>query len=188
MKLMSVPRWPSGVGHRPARLLVATALVGLTLTGCSKADPGVAAYVGDDEVTQTQVDQAVKGLASIVEAGQTVSVEAVVNALIQGELAEQIAAEQKIPLTDAARTAVLKGTNLADLVNVADAQPVVYDVADQAIVAQKLGNAAYLDQVKTRSVTLNPRYGVLDPTQKTIVSDQSGSLSVPAPNPPVAAP
>lgn len=183
MKLRSAPG-----RSRPVRLLAATALLGVTLTGCAHADPGVAAYVGDDEITQAQVDQAISGLSSIVEAGQSVSVEAVVNALIQGELADQIAAEQKIPLTDAARVAALKGSNLETLVDVADAQPVVYDVADQAIVAQKLGNAAYLDQVKSAEVTLNPRYGVLDPTQKTIVTDKSGSLSVPAPNASVAAP
>ena len=170
------------------RSVVAVALVGLTLAGCSRSNPGVAAYVGNEEVSQSQVDQAVSGLSSIVQAGQSVSVEAVVNALIQGELSEQIAADQKIPLTDADRAKVLKGTNLADLVNVPDAQPVVFDVADQAIVSQKLGAAAYLAEVKRRTVTLNPRYGVLDPAQKTIVTDQSGSLSVPAPNASVAQP
>jgi hypothetical protein len=30
-------------------------------------------------------------------------------------------------------------------------------------------------------VTLNPRFGVLDPTQKTIITDQSASLAEPAP-------
>jgi hypothetical protein len=177
--------------YLPARLrrpVVVTVLLGLTLTACGHADPGVAAYVGDEEVSQSQVDQAVHGLASIVNAGQSVSVEAVVNALIQGELAQQIAADQKIEITNADRDKVLKGSNLASLVTVPDAQPVVFDVADQAIVAQKLGNAAYLDAVKKRTVVLNPRYGVLDPAQKTILSDQSGSLSVPAPNDPVATP
>ncbi|WP_375423375.1 hypothetical protein [uncultured Friedmanniella sp.] len=173
---------------RRRRSVVVMVLAGLALTACGHADPGVAAYVGDQEVSQSQVDQAVKGLSSIVDAGQSVSVEAVVNALVQGELAEQIAVDRKIEITDAERDAALKGTNLAGLVKVADAQPVVFDVADQAIVAQKLGNAAYLDEVKKRSVILNPRYGVLDPTQKTIVADQSGSLSVPAPNASVAAP
>lgn len=177
MKLTSVPRMP-----RRYRVLAVTAVVGLTLVGCGRADPGVAAYVGDQEITQAQVDQAVSGLGSLVQAGQSVSVEAVVNALVQGELAQQIAADQKVPLTDAARAAALKGTNLADLVKVPDAQPVVCDVADQAIVAQQLGNAAYLEQVKGRRVILNPRYGVLDPARKTIVTDKSGSLSVPAPN------
>lgn len=175
----------------PARLrrtVVGTVLVGLSLAACSHADPSVAAYVGNDRVTQDQVDQAVSGLSSIVQAGQSVSVEAVVNALIQGELSDQIAADQKIAITDADRIKVLQGTNLAGLVDVADAKPVVYDVADQAIVSQKLGAAGYLAQVKARTVTLNPRYGVLDPAQKTIVSDQSGSLSVPAANATPAAP
>jgi hypothetical protein len=173
---------------RLRRTVVGTVLLGLTLTACGHADPGVAAYVGTEQVSQAQVDQAVKGLGSLAQAGQSVSVAAVVNALIGGELAAQIAAEKNIQITPADRDKVLKGTNVASLVAVPEAQPVVYGLADQAIVTQKLGQTAYLDEVKKWTVTLNPRYGVLDPARKAILADQSGSLSVPAPNASVAAP
>jgi hypothetical protein len=155
-------------------------LLGLALAGCAEASPGVVAYVGDDTISQTSLDRAVSGLSSTLEEGQTVSSEAVVNAMIQGELSEQIAADQKIAITDADRDAVLAGSELAPLVAVTDAKPVVYDVADQQIVAQKIGAEAYLAEVQRRSVKLNPRYGVLDPAQKIIVTGQSGSLSRPA--------
>jgi hypothetical protein len=32
-------------------------------------------------------------------------------------------------------------------------------------------------------VTLNPRFGVLDPNQKTIITDKSASLAKPMPGP-----
>lgn len=169
---------------RPRRVVAAAAvLLGLALAGCADASPGVVAYVGDDEITQGQLDEAVDGLSSALQEGQTVSAEAVVNAMIQGRLAEQIAADEQIVLTDADRDAALKGSNLEALAGVAAARPVVYDVADSQLVAQKLGAEAYLAEIQRRPVKLNPRYGVLDPAQKTIVTGQSGSLSQPASTP-----
>ena len=60
------------------------------------------------------------------------------------------------------------------------AREVVYDVADSQLVAQELGADAFLAAIAQRDVTLNPRYGVLDPEQKIVVSGQTGSLSEPA--------
>jgi parvulin-like peptidyl-prolyl isomerase len=176
MKSLPVPRSRRAV-------VTATALLGLALAGCAQASPGVVAYVGDDAITQRTVDAAVAGVSSTLQEGQTVSAEAVVNAMIQGKLSEQIAAEQQIAITDADRDAVLRGSNLEPLVAVPDAKEVVYDLADQQIVSQKIGAEAYLREVGRRSVKLNPRYGVLDPAQKTIISGQSGSLSQPVPGP-----
>jgi len=174
MKSVPVPQ--------PRRTAVAvTALLGLALAGCANASPGVVAYVGDDAITERALDSAVAGLSSTLQEGQTVSAEAVVNAMIQGEISEQIAAEQDIAITDADRDAVLRGSDLAPLAAVPAARPVAYDVADQQIVAEKIGAEAYLAAVQQMPVTLNPRYGVLDPAQKVIVTGQSGSLSQPAP-------
>lgn len=168
----------SGAARRAAAALALSAA--LLSTGCSNAAPGVVAYVGNAEISQRQVDSAVAAVSSTVEQGQTVSSEAVINAMIHGELASQIARDKQITITDGQRDAFLKTTNLAPLLNVAGAKPVAYDVADQQIVSKKLGAAPYLAEVTKRKVKLNPRYGVLDPKQKTIVENQSGSLSSPA--------
>ena len=160
-----------------AALAVVAVLLG---AGCSNASPGVVAYVGDAEISQRQVDSAVAAITSTVEEGQTVSTENVINAMIQGELAAQIAQERKIAITDSQRDTFLRATNLAPLLNVAAAKPVAYDVADQQIVSTKIGAEAYLAEAEKRKVTLNPRYGVLDPKQKTILENQTGSLSQPA--------
>ena len=70
---------------RPRRVVAATAaLLALALAGCADASPGVVAYVGNDRITETQLEDAVTGLTGALEEGQTVSSEAVVNALIQG--------------------------------------------------------------------------------------------------------
>ena len=171
MKLLPAPR---------LRRTAAAAVAVVALAGCSGASPSVVAYVGDAQITQRQLEQAVDGLSTTLEEGQTVSSEAVVNAMIQGEIAEQVAAEQDIPLTDADRDAVLAQSELAPLASVPAAREVVYDVADSQIVAQRLGADAFLAAIAQRDVTLNPRYGVLDPEQKIVVSGQTGSLSEPA--------
>jgi hypothetical protein len=170
--------FPGATAQRVA--LAAVASTALLMAGCANASPGVVAYVGEDQITQQQVESAVTAVSTTVQEGQTVSQEAIVNAMIQGKLAEQIAADQRIAITDAQRNSFLQTTNLAPLVEVAGAKPIAYDVADQQLVAQKMGAGPFLAEVEKREVTLNPRYGVLDPKQKIVVTDQSGSLSRPA--------
>ncbi|MGH3338584.1 MAG: hypothetical protein ACRDPL_07120, partial [Propionibacteriaceae bacterium] len=131
--------------------------------------------------TQQQVDDAVRGVSTILEEGQTVSRPAIVNALIHGAIAEQIAAANKITITDGERDALIKNSNLAGLLEVPQGRLVAYDLADQQIVSGKLGSEAYLAAVSEQQVTLNPRFGVLDPRQKTIITDQSASLAEPSP-------
>ena len=160
--------------------VAAVALLGLALAGCGNASPAVVAYVGDEAISQSSVESAVAGVSSTLEQGQTVSSDAVVNAMIHGALSEQIAARENITITDADRDAVLQASELAPLVAIPAAKPIAYDVADQQIVAQQVGPEAYLEQVQQLPVKLNPRYGVLDPGQKLIVTGQSGSLSQPA--------
>ena len=163
--------------------LVGVVMVILFAAGCAKADPSVVAYVGNSKITQQQVDDAVEGVSTILEEGQTVSRAAIVNALIHGAIAERVAAANKITITDGERDALIKNSNLAGLLNVPKARPVAYDVADQQIVSDKIGAAAYLAAVSGQQVTLNPRFGVLDPKEKTIIADKSASLAEPAPTP-----
>jgi hypothetical protein len=167
----------SGATRRAALALVLSTIV--VTSGCSMASPDVVAYVGNSEITQQQVKTAVAAVSTTAEEGQTVSQEAVINVLIQGEIAAQIAQERKFAITDGQRDAFIKTTNLAPLLAVPDAKPIVYDVADTSLVSQRLGEAPFLAELAKRQVKLNPRYGVLDQKQKTIVADQSGSLSQP---------
>jgi hypothetical protein len=174
--------WSPAARPRRSRLAAAAlALVALGASaGCANASPSVAAYVDGTSITSAQLEAAVAGVGQTVEQGQQVSSQAVLDALVHGLIADQIAAKNNITVTDAERTATLQGSNLEPLLPIPAAKEVAYDVADQSIVAQKVGSQAYLDQVAQQQVTVNPRYGVLDEKQKLIVTDQSGSLARPA--------
>jgi hypothetical protein len=120
-------------------------------------------------------------VSTILQEGQQVSPSAIVSAMIHGLIAEKVAAAHKITITDGERDAVIKNSNLAGLLNVPKGRPVAYDLADQQIVSGKIGSEAYLAAVGEQQVTLNPRFGVLDPKQKLIITDRSASLAEPAP-------
>ena len=94
--------------------------------------------------------------------------------------AEQIAEERSIRINDSDRDEVLRGSELATLTAVPEARSLAYDFADQSIVAERLGAEEFLAEIGRRDVTLNPRFGVLDPATKQIAEASSGSLSVPA--------
>ncbi len=167
--------------HRRPLAAAALSLVALATTaGCANANPSVAAYVDGTRITQAQLDEAVAGVEQTVEQGQQVSPQAVLNAMVHGAIAESIAEKNGITVTDADRDAVLKGSNLEPLLPIPAAKQVAYDIADQQIVAQKVGSEPYLEQVGQQQVTLNPRYGVLDEQQKLVDSGRSGSLARPA--------
>lgn len=168
---------------RSLRALVAAvlaAVVVLLASGCVGGAPSTVAYVGDDRITQGQLDTALTGVQQTLEQGQQVSAEAVVNVLIAGQVAEQIAASHGITVTDTQRDKLLAGSNLAPLLTVPEAKQLAYDIADQQIVAQTVGTEAYVRDMQAVPVELNPRFGVLDPANKAIVEGQSSSLSLPA--------
>jgi len=164
-------------------MLGGVVLLTLLVAGCAKQDPSVVAYVGNAEITQQQVDDAVEGVSSILQEGQSVSRPAIVNAMIHGLIAEHVAAANKITITDGDRDVLIKNSDLAGLLNVPKGRPIAYDVADQQIVSNQLGSEAYLAAIAQQPVTLNPRFGVLDPNQKTIIADRSASLAKPMPSP-----
>lgn len=165
--------------RRCAMVAAALALSVGALAGCAQAEPGVAAYVGDTRITGQQVDDAVVGIESTLQPGQQVARDRVVNTLIAGVIADQLAVANHIVIDDAQRDALLQGTPLAGLLQVPKARPVAYDAADQAIVSNQLGADNYFAQTDRLTVVLNPRYGVLDLKQKTIVPGRSGSLTRP---------
>lgn len=174
--------WSPAAPQRRFRLAAASvAFVALgATTGCANASPSVAAYVDGVQITSRQLDAAVAGVEQTVEEGQQVSSQAVLDAMVHGVIAERIAAANGVDVTEAERAAALQGSNLEPLLPIPAAAEVAYDVADQQIVAQKLGAQPYLEQVSKQQVTVNPRYGVLDEQQKLIVTDESGSLAKPA--------
>lgn len=168
----------------PPRSRVAAAALSLAaltaVAGCANANPAVAAYVDGTAISEKQLDASVAGVEQTVQEGQQVSPQAVLDAMVHGVIAEKIAARNGITVTDVDREAILKGSNLEPLLPIPAAKEVAYDIADQQIVAQKVGGQPYLDQVAQQQVTVNPRYGVLDEKQKLVDGEKSGSLARPA--------
>lgn len=165
---------------RLLRWVALLVIVVVAASGCAGFRGGNVAYVGDRVITQTQLDDALGGVEETLEEGQQVATDAVVNVLIHGQIADEIAVQKNLGITDAQREKVLAGSNLASLLEVPAARAVAYDVATQQIVATQIGPRAYLDAMATIPVTLNPRFGVLNTTEKTIIEGLSSSLSQPA--------
>ncbi len=166
-----------------ARLAAAAAAVLATLTfsGCSQNSPGVAAYVGDREISDRELNDAVDAVNQALGDQGRVGRGDVVTAMVLGEVSAQVAARKNIAITEADRTAQ---TNPA-LLTVPAAREVAFDVADSTIVQEKLGPEAFLAEIKATPVTVNPRYGVWNPdTQgQSILDSGAGSLSKPGAEP-----
>ena len=158
----------------------ALAAVLVLASGCAiGGSPSTVAYVGDSRITQRELDAALTGVQQALGPDEPVATEAVVDVLIHGVIADQIAAQRQVTVTDSQRDALLVESNLAPLLDVPAAKEVAYDVADQQLVGQAVGPQAYLQDVQAIDVELNPRFGVLDPAQKRIIQGQSSSLSLP---------
>ena len=162
-----------------AAVLTLAALFLTAFAGCANAEPGVVAYVDGTEVTDRQLREAVEGIESTLEPGQEILRDRVVNTLIVGVISSKLAAKNNIAISDSDRDALLKGSQLEPLLAVPGAKTVAYAAADQALVSKALGAEAYFAAVDQIPVTLNPRYGVLDVREKTIVPGQTGSLALP---------
>jgi len=167
------------VRARRAAVPALAALLVVGFGGCANAEPGVVAYVGGTEVTERQLTDAVEGIESTLEPGQEILRDRVVNTLIVGVISTKLAAQNNLTISDTDRDTLLKGSQLEPFLQVPKAKPVAYAAADQALVSKALGAEAYFAAVGQIPVTLNPRYGVLDVKEKTIIPGQTGSLALP---------
>lgn len=157
---------------RPLIALVALALAAGSLTGCSKS-PATAATVNGTTITRSQLQQSLSGANQILGAGNELSSAQVLTVLIQGVVAEDVATQRGLTITDTERNAKLSAPALA----VSAARPFVYDVADANIVAAQVGEAELTRSIKSASVVINPRYGTWQPSSSVAVVAGTGSLS-----------
>ncbi|HET6214478.1 MAG TPA: SurA N-terminal domain-containing protein [Micromonosporaceae bacterium] len=84
--------------RRVLAVAAAGALAVAGLAGC-RSDPGVAAYVGPEKITERQVDQVVKSVTDLIPEGRTAAVrEQVVEMLVMREAVNQYAKAQRIAI------------------------------------------------------------------------------------------
>lgn len=167
-----------GVRARGAHRALAAAAVAATLitSGCAQSSPNVAAYIGSETITRSQLTDATAAVNQAIGQQTPVTEQDVVLAMILGEVSAQIAQNKGLVITDEERDAQ---TNAA-LRNVPGAKQVAYDLADSVIVQQKLGSAEFLTAIKATDVRVNPLFGTWDPESPTgaLLDGETGSLSI----------
>lgn len=180
-----------------ARLRVVGAALAsvLLLGGCAAGThPGAAAVVGDNEITVGDVDETSRAVSTAL--GQPFSTNLTLNELVTSSLAEQIADQRSITVSEAEISAAMKavvGDQAAYDRFVKDpvANEFLRDVAKGAIgtiklgggtgitdpkvqQAQQAGRAIIVDAAKNIDIDVSPRFGKWS---EGTISGVSGSLS-----------
>lgn len=154
-----------------AGVLSAAAVLG----GCAQTG-SVVASVGNTTITQDQFTTTLSGAKQVSQ----LTSDQVLSAMIQGAVADQVARQRGIAISAADRDKQLN----PNVLQVADAQQLAYDVADVQIVVGKIGQQAFTKALATADVSVNPRFGSWDPKQSLAVVPGVGSLSQVAQNRP----
>ena len=145
------------------------------LGGCAQSGATVAS-VGGTQITGDQFTTTLNGAKQVSQ----LTPDQVLSVMIQGEVANQVAQQRNIHISDADRDSQLN----PDVLAVADARELAYDLADVQIVSGSIGQDAFGKALATASVTVNPRFGTWDPKKSLAVVPGTGSLSEIAQNRP----
>lgn len=169
---------------RPLRLLAAAAVVPFALGGCAQHS-GAAASVNGTGISEAQVDAATTQLAQLAQGDPRNYRLGVVNAGIRGAVAERLAADNGISLSDAERAKAMADLPQFEPMKSTEDGTVFWNaLANNRVVTLALGEDKLLSQCAALNVQVNPRYGSWIPQACSLAGD-SGSLSG---MPPTAAP
>jgi hypothetical protein len=169
---------------KSGKLVALAATAVLALTGCAGGSPQVAAYVGDAQISQAQVDRVTRVLADNAADSSTTLVRSrVVQLGILAEIAKRAAPKASITVTQEQRQQVIDANpGMEDLLVNPDTKDFAADFLNTAVVlSDPAGNAAAMEVVEQTTITVNPRFGVWDQQQLALVEGSSGSLSELAP-------
>ncbi|MBA8794579.1 hypothetical protein FHX74_002198 [Friedmanniella endophytica] len=160
-------------GRRRWSVVSALLVAGVLVSGCTES-PDAAAVVDGSKISRSTLEQSVTAAGEVLAgSGNTLSRDQVLTVLIQGEIAEHVAQQQGITITDADRDAELSEQALS----VPAARDFVYDVADTSIMTKRLGEQQFAKLIAGSDVVVNPRYGSWQPGQSVTVIAGNGSLS-----------
>ncbi|MHA6511034.1 hypothetical protein [Tessaracoccus sp. Z1128] len=150
--------------------------------GCSPM-PSTAAQVGDVRITEAQLDRDVAGCESVGIGSDQVERSALLMSEILGAIADRIATDADVTVTDEEALAVLR-ENAAESPALGNDEcaRVAANSAKLQLLVTKLGEsadiAALQQQFEAVEVNLNPRYGQWDPAGAGVTG--TGSMSVPS--------
>lgn len=159
-----------------ARGLVATLAV-VAVAGCATPPGGTAFEVNGQTVSNRQVDRSASDCATLSGVGNKSAIRSdVASILLRGLIARQVAADNDITITDAARTAAETKYQSSKLMNGGQCQVAGEANLDLLVVLENMGEAKFVAAARKLTVVVNPQYGTYDPTSVGL-SGRSGSLS-----------
>lgn len=167
-------------GRTVRMIAVAGVLSGAAVLGGCAQNGSTVASVDGTRITRSQLDQSMSGARQLSQTGQQPSSGQVLTIMIRGQIADQVARQRGIQISQADRD---KQLNPAVL-QVADARDLAYALADTQIVVNAVGQDGFKKALAAADVSVNPRFGTWDPKQTFGVQSGSGSLSQIAQNRP----
>lgn len=172
----------SNRGRTVRMIAVAGVLSGAVLLGGCAQSASSVATVGSTRITRDQYTMALSGASQVNQLPQEstqLTAEDVLAIMIQGIVADQVAQQRHIPLTDATRD----GQFDPSLYQIPDAHALVYADADVSIVVKAIGGPGFKQALDNAGIRVNPRFGTWDLQQATVAAGV-GSLSQVAQNRP----
>jgi hypothetical protein len=167
--------------NKAVQAVAAAAVVTLTLVGCAE-NPNDAAVVGGVTISESAVAATAKALDAASPSTAATNRSSAVTTAVQALVVKKIADDNKIPLTDAARSAFIEAdANLKAGAALPGLSDLINQEANVGIVVAALGTEKVLAGCNAAQVTLNPRYGTWSPELCGISG--TGSLSKLAPTP-----
>lgn len=169
-------------GQRWIAGLVAIAAV-IATAGCANGSPDVAAYVGPSSISDSRLHQITVAADEAIGANGQLRKFEVLNGLVLGEIAGQVAEQRNIRISDSERDALAGPSDIGSLLGNADAKELAYGLTDAELVRMRIGDEAFVQALHDATVRINPRYGAWQPDgyeqNLPAVGVLSESLSVP---------
>ena len=158
-----------------ARAIVAV-VSAAALAGCAVPSGGTAFDVNGARVSTREVDRAATDCAKLVGSTPEKIRTQVATMYLQGLIAQKVAANNDVTVTDSEKAAVAKSQNLAPLMDGSACQSAVDTWLNIAVVQQKMGAQKLVSEANKLTVKVNPIYGPYKPSNLSLPGG-SGSLS-----------
>lgn len=155
-------------GRGAKGLVAALLLAGAAALGGCATSPSNAAVVDGSTISRQTLSASITGAQQVSQ----LTGDQVLSVLIQAQIAERVAADEGLTITDADREEQLNPQVLA----VADARDFALELADVQIVAGEVGEQQFTEALRGADVEVNPRYGSWDPEQ-VAVNPEGGMLA-----------
>lgn len=158
-----------------ARVIAAVVSVA-ALAGCAVPSGGTAFDVNGSTISTRDVDRAAADCAKLVGSTPDKIRVQVATMYLQGLIAEQVATNTNVTVSDAEKSSVAKSQNLGPLMDGGACQAAVETWLNIAVVQQKLGAQKLVAEAKKLDVKVNPIFGPFKASNLSLPGG-SGSLS-----------